>query len=344
MKKPIKELETRVVRTYRGGALLAEFMGRTEPDGFKPEDWISSFVEAKNRVKIENEGLTLAESKDGVALLADMVSADDFGQGREDAGVLVKLLDSAERLGIQVHPTKEYAKRVFNSEYGKTECWHILKTRVIGGETPCIYMGFKEGITLERWRELFEKQDVYGMLNAMHRIEVCEGDTVLVRGGTPHAIGAGCFMLEIQEPSDYTMRTEKVTVAGEKLTPMQIHYGVGEEKMLDCFEYVGRSEAEMRALSFLTPREDFENPALVHLVSYDDTPHFALDKLSGGRYLHKSESFVTLIVTKDGGTMTVQNESYQLRRGDKYFIPAGTEALLENSYGLISYPPKKKYV
>ena len=338
--KPIKELETRVFRTYRGGALLAEFMGRGETDGFQPEDWISSFVEAKNKTVIKNEGLTLVDWNGEKRLLPDLVKASDFGEGREDAGVLVKLLDAAERLGIQVHPTKEYARRIFNSEYGKTECWHILKTRSVNGEKPCIYIGFKDGITRDGWRELFEKQDIAGMLNVMHKIEVKPGDTILVTGGTPHAIGAGCFMLEIQEPSDYTMRVERVTVAGEELTPMQIHYGVGEDNMLDCFEYIGESEEELRERVFLKPRVSVESDFLTHLVSYDDTPCFKLDAVHHGVYRHKSDSFTTLIVTENGGEMTYGDDKIMLQRGEKYFIPAGMEVLLENAVGLISYPPK----
>ncbi len=339
MKAPIKELETRVFRTYRGGALLAEFMGREEEDGFMPEDWISSFVEAKNKKVIKNEGLTLADCG-GVCLLADVVDKDDFGGGRSDAGVLVKLLDSAERLGIQVHPTKEYAKRIFNSEYGKTECWHILGTRNIGGEPPSVYIGFKENITKEKWRELFERQDVLGMLGTMHKIEVKAGDTILVTGGTPHAIGAGCFMLEIQEPTDYTMRAERVTVAGEILTPMQMHYGVGEENMLDCFEYVGVSEKELRERVMLKPRQSQSCPTLVHLVSYTDTPCFALDAIRGGVYRYKSDSFATLIVTGNGGEMSYDGKTADLSRGEKYFIPANTELVLDGVFGLLSYPPK----
>lgn len=341
MKKPLCELECRVFRTYRGGALLAEFMGRCEPDGFQPEDWISSFVEAKNKVVIKNEGLTTVKLGDEIKLLSEAVSPEDFGEGREDAGVLVKLLDSAERLGIQVHPTKAYARRVFNSEYGKTECWHILKTRSVNGEEPCIYIGFREGITKEKWRELFEKQDIAGMLNAMHRLKVKEGDTVLVTGGTPHAIGAGCFMLEIQEPSDYTMRVERVTVAGEALTPMQIHYGVGVENMLDCFEYIGESEEELRRRVLLSPRRDEKIPTLTHLVDYTDTPCFGLDKISGGEYTLSQVSFTTLIVTENGGEIAFSDERLTPSRGEKYFIPAGCEVTLRGVHGLISYPPKK---
>ena len=340
MKSPIKELETRVFRTYRGGELLAEFMGRSEADGFQPEDWISSFVEAKNKNRIENEGLTLAEKNGETHILRELVSALDFGEGRADAGVLVKLLDSGERLGIQVHPTKEYARRIFNSEYGKTECWHILKTRMIGNESPCVYIGFRENVTRDAWRELFLRQDVPGMLAAMHRIEVKEGDTVIVKGGTPHAIGAGCFMLEIQEPSDYTMRAERVTVSGERLTPMQIHYGVGEDNMLDCFEYIGRSEREIRESFLILPKPDAECETLTHLVSYSDTPCFALDKISGGEYRKSFDSFVTLIIIKDGGEIQHGGGVIYPKRGEKYFIPAGCELSLFGVFALISYPPK----
>lgn len=51
-------------------------------------------------------------------------------------GVLVKFLDSAERLPIQVHPDKEKAKILFHSGYGKTEAWYILDGRKIHGENP----------------------------------------------------------------------------------------------------------------------------------------------------------------------------------------------------------------
>ena len=49
-------------------------------------------------------------------------------------GVLIKMLDSLERLTVQVHPDKEYARTVFNSAFGKTESWYVLNTREINGE------------------------------------------------------------------------------------------------------------------------------------------------------------------------------------------------------------------
>ena len=109
-----------------------------------------------------------------------------------ELSVLVKILDANERLFIQCHPTVEMAKKNFNSQFGKTECWIILEAE----ENACVYLGFKESISEEKWRSLFEAQYISGMLECMHRISVKRGDIVFVDGGMPHAIGGGCMMIE----------------------------------------------------------------------------------------------------------------------------------------------------
>ena len=67
MKKPLFQKETRVWRTYKGGKMLDAYLGKdTAADTAYPEDWISSFVEAKNINYIEGEGITTV-MKDGAA-------------------------------------------------------------------------------------------------------------------------------------------------------------------------------------------------------------------------------------------------------------------------------------
>lgn len=335
IKKPLLQTENRVNRTYRGGALLDAFVGNPDPkDTFCPEDWISSFVEAKNRVYKKGEGISKV-ILDGVEMsITDVISPEDFGPDRDDSGVLVKYLNSAERLGIQVHPTPEFSRKYFGSNYGKTECWHILDTK---GDAA-VYIGFKEGITRHRWKEMFEKQDIGGMLSALHRFAVKKGDTVLVRAGTPHAIDAGCFLLEIQEPTDYTMRVEKTTVAGESLTPTQIHYGVGEEAMLDCFIYEGISEEQARESYFISPKR--LNTGRVSLVSYDDTPCFALESLGAGGSV-SPDSFVSLVV-REGGRIFVSEQRIPVKKGEKWFVPYGCgDIIVESGEVIACYPPKR---
>ena len=336
MKKPLFQNETRVWRTYRGGKMLDRFLGKQIcEDTTYPEDWISSFVEAKNKNYIPGEGLTRV-ILDGEELpITEAVSPDDFGEGRGESGVLIKLLDAAERLGIQVHPTPEFSRENFGTDYGKTECWHILGARE--NTDASIYIGFKEGITRERWEELFRSQDIDGMLASLHRFSVKPGDTVLVRAGTPHAIGAGCFLLEIQEPTDYTMRVEKITVAGDVLTPHQIHYGVGEERLFDCFVYEGLTESEARERFFLPERRE---TGFTTLVDYSDTPCFALVRLASGDEIER-ESFLTLVIT-EGGELSAGGENYSVKRGDKLFVPAGSGRIkMKSASAIVCLPPRK---
>ena len=203
-KIPWKLEGTRAWRTYRGGKLLDKMKGEEKPkDGYFPEEWIISTVAARNTKMegIKEEGIN--KFYDADLTLKEVIEEKPFYYlGREHAekygsqtGVLVKIIDAAERLTIQSHPDKKTAKELFDSDYGKTECWHILDRREMK-EGPCVYIGFKEGVSENDWRELFEKQDVEGMLNCLHKFAVKQGETYLIEGGIPHAIGAGCFLAE----------------------------------------------------------------------------------------------------------------------------------------------------
>lgn len=335
----IKELETRVSRTYTGGALLDRFLGRENgQDSFCPEDWISSFLEAKNKDPIPNEGITRVE---GGRLITEVVREKDFGQGRREPGVLIKLLDSAERLGIQVHPTDAFAQRLFGCPYGKTECWHILDTRTIGGIRPKIYLGFKPYVTKEVWETYYRRQDVAAMLAGMHEIYVQPGDTILVRGGMPHAIGAGCLLLEIQQPSDYTMRCETRTPSGQAYAPQQIHYGAGEAAMLDCFDYTPMTREALEERCLLTGAVSHGTGWTRNdLVTYEDTPYFALSRLDGSFSLNEP-MFVTLVSLKNAGELECEGMVFSLRAGDRFLATANSAVQCRDGSILVCYPPRQ---
>ncbi len=336
MKKPLLQTENRVRRTYRGGKALDAFLGKeTQSDSFAPEDWISSFTEAKNKDFIEGEGISRVLIDGEEVPLPDAISPNDFGIGRSESGVLVKLLDAGERLGIQVHPTPDFSLKYFSSPHGKTECWHILSAE----KDAAVYIGFKEGITKDEWKRLFLSQDIDGMLSWLHRLSVKAGDTVLVKAGTPHAIGAKCFLLEIQEPTDYTMRVEKTTVSGDVLTPMQVHYGVGEEALLDCFIYEGLSEDEARDRYFLKSQKGSKGFTEEMYVTYDDTLCFALGVLKDGEKL-TPDSFITLVVTHPG-ELKIGETLLNVKRGDKLFVPFGCGSVhSDKAEVIVCFPPK----
>ena len=221
----------RVRRTYRGGGRIDAFTGYRPPEdgALRPEDWLASTVTAFNgSVEIAGEGLgRLADGR----LVADAV-------GR--LPVLVKLLDADERLVIQAHPTVPFAQARMNSLVGKTECWYILPGT---SSEACVYLGFKEGISRERWKAAFESQT--GLLELLHRVPVAPGDFVFVDGGVPHAIGGGCFMIELQEPSDLMVVAERFTPSGREIPAAKLHGGLGFEDMFDVYAYEGLSYEEV---------------------------------------------------------------------------------------------------
>lgn len=112
---------------------------------------------------------------------------------------LVKLLDTASVLSVQVHPDDHYAE-IHENQKGKNECWLILEANTGSG----IYLGFKPGITKEKLKTaLVNKEDISVMLNF---IPVKKGDFFFVPAGTIHAIGAGITMVEVQQSSGVTYR------------------------------------------------------------------------------------------------------------------------------------------
>ena len=144
---PLRLTSARAWRTYLGGRFLDELHGVASPaDTHFPEEWICSAVRAVNPgredvveglCRLAGTDLTLKDALE--AHPAEMLGAAHVARWGRTPAVLVKLIDAAERLGVQVHPDRAAAMRFFASPFGKTECWHVVGGREIGGpsETPC---------------------------------------------------------------------------------------------------------------------------------------------------------------------------------------------------------------
>ena len=294
-----KILPNRVRRTYLGGGRIDAFCGASADvsDGVpRPEDWMASTVQAFNgSAEIAGEGMGRLE--DG-RLVKDVAGP---------LPILVKLLDSDERLVIQAHPTVPCAKRLFGSSVGKTECWLFLP-----GTAPdaCVYLGFKPGVTRRMWREAFESQKE--LLEMLHRIPVKEGDFVFVDGGVPHAIGGGCFMVELQEPSDLMVVAERVTPSGRRIPDAKMHGGVGWEKMFDVYEYEGRTFGETCA-KYVRRAADLKCGCICGLSLTDK---FAMWRVAGGGESEMTRSAGVAVVTGEGGEVN----GVEVRKGDRLLV------------------------
>jgi mannose-6-phosphate isomerase len=229
--KPARVLPARVYRFYRGGALIDRLRGEPERDGDHPEDWIGSVVQARNAGRDEPFA-GLSRLADGT-LLRDAVTADPEGWGTPN--LLVKLLDSVERLPVHAHPGRAFAREHLGSTYGKTEAWVIVATR---GDDAELWLGLREPVPCREYRRWIDEQDVDALLGSLNHLRVRPGDVVFVPAGVPHAIGAGALMVELQEPSDFSIVCES---KGFPVSPDEAHLGLGwdvalEALRLDAFE------------------------------------------------------------------------------------------------------------
>lgn len=261
---PLKVEPMRVRRTYSGGTGIDRWHNEAGRFGLeRPEEWLASVTPAINPgfAKEEGEGLSRVEWQGKSLVLKDlltqfpqeMLGDEHWKNLGEELGILAKMIDSAERLSIQVHPDKAFSRKYFHSDYGKTECWYILQTCEVQGQKPYLLMGFRPGVTRERWQHCYEIQDIRGMIDCMHKVTPKAGEVWLIDGGFPHAIGPGCCLIELQEPTDYTLRTEKTRSDGSLLPEQLIHQGAGEEGLMECFHYDTLEEEQLRRLHCLKP-------------------------------------------------------------------------------------------
>ena len=304
----------RVRRMYLGGGRIDAFTGWTPDcsDGVpRPEDWLASTTTAFNgRVEIEGEGLGRLE--DG-RRVADVVGT---------LPILVKLLDSDERLVIQAHPTVPFAKAFMNSSVGKTECWYFLPGTA---SDACVYLGFKPGITRERWVAAFDRfnnrsfdqseQSNNELLDCLHRVPVKAGDFVFVDGGVPHAIGAGCFMIELQEPSDLMVVAERFTPSGREIPAAKLHGGLGFEKMFDVYSYEPLEYEEL-CRRYVRFGEGAAADGPRQILGPDLTDKFELWCVAGGESLTLGGVGAVAVVTEGEGALN----GVQVRMGDRLVI------------------------
>lgn len=323
----------RVWRTYTGGKLLDLLHQKDiSKDTHFPEEWMFSTTRARNSGREDIvEGLSYLKN-DNIRFLdylknnPEILGKDHLNKWGENLGVLVKLIDSNERLTIQVHPNNQKAEELFNSKFGKTEAWHILKTRT---EETFIYLGFKENISKEYFIKCFKEQRLDDMLECLNKIKVKAGETYLVKGGVPHAIGADCLILEVQEPTDYTIRVEKTTPSGFKIDDLMCHQGLGFKKMFECFDFNGISEENIRKKYQMQEKKCIlaEGITMEEIITYNETPCFSLSKLEISKEykLKNKNNYTCLYVVEGSGKIQSFLKEIELNKNSQLFISADEE-------------------
>jgi mannose-6-phosphate isomerase len=320
--EPVFFERNRVYRITLGGLLFHDLFGDEAKDTNYPEEWIASSVPATLNGGDPHEGVSKIKGTD--VYFDELLQAEPERMlgGRKELGVLVKALDGSMRLPIQAHPDKAFSSKHLNSNHGKVEAWLILATR---SDTE-IYFGFENKINEEVFLDAIKRNetDKEALVKLMHRIPVKPGDVFLIPAKAPHAIGRDIMLVEVQEPTDFTISPE--AWCGDKPIPEELKYlGLGRDLALQCFDY-SIYGAGAETLGRKTPKKITETDQYTSesLIGFNDTSCFAVKRhLIRGTMRLQNAPAVYFVINGGGSINAGDTSAYSkfLQKGDYFFLP-----------------------
>ncbi|MET0136098.1 MAG: mannose-6-phosphate isomerase [Kibdelosporangium sp.] len=297
---------------YTGGTAIAALRGagnaRVE---YGPEDWVASTTTRNGQ---PTDGLTRLGNgiwlRDAVREYPEnWLGAAHTARFGADPAVLVKLLDAGQRLPVHCHPSDAFARQHMGSHYGKTEAWIIVGTPDEGG---AVHIGFQEDLPESTVADWVAEQDTSAMLSALNPVTVRAGDTVFVPAGLPHAIGAGVFIVELQQPTDLSVTLEWKDFLDDEAGG---HLGFGYDVVLGCVDRSGWDADRLRSIV----RHAEDASPVTDLLGPDASSFFRAQRVRGGAAL--DASFSVLVALEGSGTLHTEQGDLAVRKGDTYVLP-----------------------
>ncbi|HOP10088.1 MAG TPA: class I mannose-6-phosphate isomerase [Oscillospiraceae bacterium] len=238
--------------------------------------------------------------------LGDILSAHPelCGEYNGDFPLLVKFIDAARDLSIQVHPDDKYAAAHENGR-GKTEMWYVMDA----APGAFIYYGFKNHVTPKEFSDSIADGTVCNLLN---KVECKRGDVFFIPAGTIHAIGAGLLICEIQQSSNLTYRIFDYNRPGPDGKPRELHIQkAAEASDLSPSRPSGKPRGKTRKIGTL------ERTVLARCDYFTSTHYHG----SGEIPCKKTWGLITIL----GGTGEINGQA--VKKGDGAFIPVNTVKL-----------------
>lgn len=298
-----------------GGNKICAYKGIPQEEDNIGESWEISAV--PGHVSVVKEGPYSGKS------LTDLIN--EFGEQLLGAKVvkkygmtfplLIKIIDAADNLSVQVHPDDELAGKRHNS-LGKTEMWYIIGT----DEGAKIYAGLNTEMTPDQYIERV-KNGTFAETLAVHDSK--PGDVFFLPAGRVHAIGAGNLLAEIQESSDITYRIYDYDRRDANGNPRELH----TEQAKDAIDFKVYENYKGEA-----PDANEKQAELARCE------HFITDRLNiDGEYAVDldTDSFHVLIAIDGDITLVYPEGSMKLAAGTTALLPAALKTITLKGKGTV---------
>lgn len=300
------KFEPLLKQTLWGGSKIIPFKHLDAQLENVGESWEISGVSGNETIVANGQYKGMSLNQLVRELKGSLVGEENYQRFGDEFPLLIKFIDACQDLSIQVHPTDEIAHRQGKSR-GKTEMWYSLESAP-GAQ---LYNGLKQQITLEQYKEMVADDTI---TDALARYEVKEGDVFFIPAGRIHAIGAGCFVAEIQQTSDVTYRIYDFKRKDKNGNYRELHTQLASESI----DYTVLD-------NYRTDYEPVKNEGTqVVTCPYFTTAVYDLDEPMTLDY-SELDSFVILIAVKGGGQLISEGEEMSFQMGDTVLLPATTK-------------------
>ncbi|MDO5665936.1 MAG: mannose-6-phosphate isomerase [Bacteroidia bacterium] len=293
-----------------GGSDICDFKNISSQQGNIGESWEVSGVEGNVSV-ISNGELAEKPLDEVLQIYKDQLVGkkvyDKFG---DTFPLLIKFIDARDDLSIQVHPNDELAKERHNS-FGKTEMWYVVKT------TPeaFLYSGFATPITPDKYIETVENNT---FTDKLQKYNVNPGDVFFLPAGRVHAIGAGCFIAEIQQTSNITYRIYDYNRKDAQGNSRELHTELAKDAI--DYKVYNNYQTEYSAR--------VNHPVELVSCEYFTTNLLEID-IPMTRHYETLDSFVIYICMQGHCTLKDnKGNSMFIRQGETVLLPADTQSTL----------------
>ena len=342
----------------KGGRELDRFRGVHPPvdDGTGSEAWVGSVTHTARSTYDEPVGCSKVLLPGGsceylfqaiARAPEEILGPAHMRRHGQNLGMLVKLLDAQYPYILQTHPTRPFAKEMWDSDFGKEEAWYVIALREDVPEPPYFILGFKEGITREAFQEAVLRGDSIEALEKLcHKIPVSVGDAAIVGAGVPHALGQGCLVLEVQEPSDITvvpLTQEALIRRWSNNRPMD--EALYNRRMLGAFTYEGLSYEENVKRRMAAPRlmrsGAWGSERMV--IGPEQTPYFSFSRadIDGCMPLRDTGYPQIALVLSGEGRFHHAGGSLSLSQAEELFLPYDIpEASIEGKLSVMLCHPE----
>jgi mannose-6-phosphate isomerase len=240
--------------------------------------------------------------------MGDLVGEAVYEKYGSKFPLLIKILNSADWLSLQVHPDDALAKSRHN-DLGKTEMWFIADADP-GAE---LISGFSREMDKEQYLANLEKGTV---LEIMNYEKVQKGNVYFIPAGRVHALGPGLLLFEIQQTSDLTYRIYDFDRVDDNGIPRQLHTDLALDA-LDFTKHDSYQTEYVPAFNKTVPliESTYFNTSIIHFDKAVIKDYSGLD------------SFVILQCADGKCTIEYEGGTETLKAGEVLLVPAIMERI-----------------